>query len=127
MSCSACLFQKTLWTKVGGFDERIRTACDLDLLEAATAANDLAYVTETVAEWTARVETLYVSTGAIRRFEDVWMIIDRMGRRSLQSVLRRQWRLVSRQFLLEHAYEFRRSGLLRQSVRCLFRSVTRTG
>lgn len=127
LTCSAFFFPKTTWRAIGGFDERVRTSCDLDFLQAVTRSHDIAYTTASVAEWSAPPNTLYSASGFRQRFEDVWLVLDRYAKDGLSRELKPVWRQAVREFLFDSGYAFRQAGQLRQAATCQFRAARRCG
>jgi glycosyltransferase involved in cell wall biosynthesis len=127
MTCSAFMFPKAAWARIGGFDERIRTASDLDFLQAVTRARDLAYVTDQVGEWRCSSSSLYSAAGLTQRFEDYWIVLNRYPRGGVSGDLRKEWRRAVREFLFDHAYTFRRASLLRRAAACHMHAALRSG
>lgn len=124
MSCSSLLVSKAVWTAVGGFDERIRTACDFDLLQAVTRRYDLAYTTAVVGEWTAPPTTLFSAASHRQLFADHWSVLARCA---LSRELRPLWRRAVGEFLFDHGYEFRKAGELRRAAVCQLRAAWTAG
>jgi hypothetical protein len=127
MTCSAFFFPKTTWKTIGGFDERIRTACDLDFLQATTRNYDIAYTTSFVSEWSSSRKTLYSDSNLQQRFEDYWIVLDRFAEAALPRQLKPVWHQAVREYLFDHGYSFRQQGLFRQAALCQFRALRRCG
>ncbi len=123
LTCSCMLLPKSVWQAVGGFDERIRTSCDLDILQALTRFYAIAYTTAVVGEWSAPPSTLYSASGLRRRFQDYWIVLDRFRERGLTGELKPLWQKKAREFLFEHGYSFRKCGDLRMAALCQIRAA----
>jgi glycosyltransferase involved in cell wall biosynthesis len=127
LTCSAFLFPRATWQAIGGFDDRIRTSCDLDFLQAVTRGHDIAYTTNLVAHWLAPPSTLYSATSQQQRFADYWLILNRYTKDMLPREMKPVCRKVVVDFLFESGYAFRQAGQLRQAVACQFRAAWRCG
>ena len=127
LSCSSLLVPKAVWAEFGGFDERIRTACDFDLLQAVTRKHDLAYTTVVVGEWTAPPTTLFSAASHRQLFADNWTVLDRFARSDLPRELKPLWRRAVSEFLFDHGYTFRKAGELRRAASCHLRAAWTAG
>ena len=127
ITCSALLFPRDIWRKVGGFTTNIRTACDYDFIRSVTRDHDLAFVDSVIARWSDRPETLFCAGGLARRLQDQWLILDRYRTDHLPAELRPDWLAAARRFLFDGGFQLREAGFYREALKCYFRLARACG
>jgi glycosyltransferase involved in cell wall biosynthesis len=123
MTCSAFLFPKSVWKRAGGFDRKVRTACDYSFLRAVTRNYDLAFVNSAVARWSCQDATLFNTAGSATRLEETWSILKDFRSDDLPTELKGPWIAAARRLLADGGYQLREAGKYGRALRFHLRSA----
>jgi hypothetical protein len=118
------MFRKSAWTEAGGFDERIGSAPDLDLLEKLTRQHDLALVDAILVRWTAPPNSHYLVSPAVRRLNDVLRVYRRMDRSRMRKEVSAAFDQKIGQEILDAAYGAVERGAYAESARLYLAAIS---